>query len=260
MDIWQALFLSFVQGVAEWLPISSSGHLVLFQKWLDIEASLEFDIFLHLASLLVILIFFRHKILQIIKAPFSSQQSIEKKWWFYIILSNIVTVVIALMFYDQIDYFRDVKSVQGWLVITSILLLSSKLVSGEKDINWKHALALGLAQGFAVLPGLSRSGAVIAIALAMRIKKEQAFNYGFIVAIPAIFGSFLLTAKDMQAMFSSVGTDASISFNWVYILAFVATAVISYLSLSLLKLLLKRDYFYLFFIYTLALAIVINFV
>jgi undecaprenyl-diphosphatase len=244
MGTIELLILSTVQGIAEWLPISSSGHLVLFEKWLAItEASLSFDVFLHTASLLVILIFFRKQIKEVIRAPFFPQSDSKDNWWWFIVISNIFTAVIGYWLYQNIESFRSVASVSNWLFITSILLFATKFSRGDKNITWKHAVALGIIQGFAVLPGLSRSGAVIALALAMKIKKTQAFNYGFIVAIPAMLGSFLLTARGFQ-------------FEPIYILAFVVTFVIGYVSLVLLKLIMKRDYFYLFFIYTIILSLI----
>jgi len=246
MGLIESLILSIVQGVAEWLPISSSGHLVLFEQWLDIaEANLSFDVFLHLASLGVILIFFKKEIIEIIKAPFNPKENEKRDWWWFIIISSICTAGVAYFLYKEIDYFRTTDSVSNWLLITAILLLATKFSKGNKSLNWKHAIVLGIIQGFAVLPGLSRSGAVIAIALAMKIKNQTAFSYGFIVAVPAIFGSFLLTIK-------------SFAFAPIYILAFIVTFIVSYLTLKLLKFIMNGDYFYMFFIYTLLLSLIIK--
>lgn len=250
MNILEGFFLSIVQGVSEWLPISSSGHLVLVEKWLHLDVGLSFDVFLHLASLVVILFFFNKEIIEIFKLTFIKRQPDHprKNWFWYIVVSSIFTVGIALILYPKIDYFRDINSVSNWLLITSALVLSTRFVVGkERNINWWHAAALGLAQGFAVLPGLSRSGTVIAIALAMKIKKDQAFDYAFLVAIPAIFGSFVLTVKDLN-------------FDWIYVFSFAVTVVVSYLALILLKFVMKRDKFYLFFIYTLVLALFIKYI
>ncbi|PLX24826.1 hypothetical protein C0580_04130 [Candidatus Parcubacteria bacterium] len=248
MNILESVFLSIVQGISEWLPISSSGHLVLFESWLQVEANLSFDVFLHIASLVVILFFFRKEIVEIVKLGLTKQgkDNPRKHWLWYIALSSVFTVAIALILYPKIDYCRTPGAVADWLLITTALVFSTRFVVSKKEITWWHAVALGLAQGFAVLPGLSRSGTVIAIALAMRIKKEQAFDYAFLVAIPAIFGSFILTVGDL-------------SFSWVYLLAFVVTALVSYLALSLLKFVMQRNKFYLFFIYTLALSLIIKF-
>lgn len=246
MGIIESLILSIVQGIAEWLPISSSGHLVLFENWLNIkEASLPFDVFLHLASLGVILLFFKKQIIEIIKAPFDAQENFQKNWWWYIILSSVCTAIVGYLLYEKIDYFRNVNSVGNWLLVTAVLLLATKFSKGDKSLNWKHAVILGLVQGLAVLPGLSRSGAVIAIALVLKIKKSTVFNYAFIVAIPAMLGSFLLTVRDFE-------------FEAIYILAFIVTFVIGYISLKLLKLIMQRNYFYIFFVYTLLLSLIIK--
>ena len=244
MDFFQVTFLAVLQGISEWLPISSSGHLVLAQTWLEIEGNLAFDIFLHLASLLVIVLFFRKQIIEI--AQHGLRQTGDKKnWWWYIVLSSLPTALIGFYFYSLEDSIRTPQTVSLALIFTSILLLSTKFFRGEKELNWKFALILGLVQGLAVLPGLSRSGAVIAAALLLGIKKERAFEYGFIVAVPAIFGSFLLTFKDLD-------------WSNLYLWGFLLTAIVSYLSLIFLKTLIKRDYFYLFFIYTFLLAIIIK--
>lgn len=244
MDVTEAIFLGILQGITEWLPISSSGHLVLFQNWLGIEASLSFDVFLHLATLLVILVFFRRQIKDVLVGIFDSQAE-NSNWWKYIIISNVFTAAIGFYLYQHIDVFRTNASVSSWLLITTLLLLTTKFAGSGKKLNYKHAIVLGIVQGLAVIPGISRSGAVIAAALLMKIKKEQAFEYGFIVAVPAIFGSFLLTMGDL-------------AMSWVYLVGFIVAAIVSYLALILLKLIIKRDYFYLFFIYTLILALIIK--
>lgn len=244
MDLVQVGFLGILQGLTEWLPISSSGHLVLFENWLNIQGSLSFDVFLHLASLLVILFFFRRQIIDVIKEIFHPGGKYNN-WWWYIIISNILTAIIGFYLYQRIDIFRTNESVSNWLIVSTLVLLATKFSASGKELNYKHAIVLGLVQGLAVLPGLSRSGAVIATALIMKVKKEQAFEYGFLVAIPAIAGSFLLTRGD---------------FAWqpVYLFGFIITMIVSYLALILLRLLIKRDYFYLFFIYTLALSLIIK--
>lgn len=247
MNIIIIIFLSIVQGFTEWLPISSSGHLVLFENLFKFsDASLSFDVFLHLASLVVIVLFFKSEIKDILLLGFKKKSRDPRHDWFWLmVLSSIVTAVFGLIFYQNIEAFRTMDSVSGWLLVTSVLLLATKFTKGNKTIKWPHAIALGMAQGFAVLPGLSRSGAVIAIALAMKINKKDAFDYAFILAIPAILASFVLTLKDL-------------AFDWWYLVGFVVTAVVGYYSLILLKLIINKNYFYLFFIYTLILSLIIK--
>ena len=248
MNIIEISFLGIIQGITEWLPISSSGHLVLFTQWLNIkETSLAFDIFLHVASLVVIVFFFRREILQVIENSLNKRhKSKDKKdWLWYIALSSLVTAIVGLAFYRYMGAFRNTASVADWLLVTSILLLATKFSTEKRNIGWVHALALGFAQGFAVLPGLSRSGVVIAVALIMGIKKKQAFEYAFILAIPAILGSFILSLSDF-------------SWHWIYLIGFVLTLVVSYLTLNLLRIIINKNYFYLFFIYTLLLSLIIK--
>jgi undecaprenyl-diphosphatase len=200
------------------------------------------------ASLLVILLFFKKEITEIVRQPFIKKKSDKKNWWLYIILSTAMTVLIAGILYDKIDNFRTVYSVADWLLITTFLLLATKFVVGpNQKINWKVALVLGLVQGFAVIPGLSRSGVVIATALILKIKKRDAFDYAFILAIPAILGSFILTVQDF-------------AFQWLYLVGFVVTMFVGYWTLYLLKMVINKNYFYLFFLYTAILSIIINFI
>lgn len=247
MNILEIVYLSIIQGITEWLPVSSSGHLVLLENYLKIkEASLEFDIFLHIASLFVIILFFRNDIIKVIKAFFDKKEYSIKNWIPYIFLSTIFTGIIGYLFYLNIDSFRTIDSVSNLLLITTILLLIVKFSKQDKHLNWKHAIILGIVQGFAVLPGLSRSGAVIAVALTMGIYKKEAFVYSFLLAIPAILAAGILSFKEL-------------SFSWYYLLGFGITILIGYLSLIILKSLIKKDYFYLFFVYTLILSLIIKF-
>lgn len=246
MNVFETIILGFVQGVTEWLPISSSGHLVLFSHWFKIDTGLAFDVFLHVASLLVIILFFRKEIIEVVRQPFVKEKSDKKNWWWYMAISTVVTGVIGYLLYDKIDNFRTVSSVGDWLLITSFLLLATKFVdSAGQSMNWKKALVLGFVQGFAVIPGLSRSGVVIATALLLKVKKKDAFDYAFILAIPAILGSFVLTVSDF-------------TFHWLYFVGFAVTVFVGYWTLYLLKLILNKDYFYLFFLYTILLSIIIK--
>ncbi|PWB38752.1 MAG: undecaprenyl-diphosphatase [Parcubacteria group bacterium] len=247
MNIFDTIILSITQGLAEWLPISSSGHLILWEKWLAIkEASLGFDIFLHLASLLVLLIFFRKEIRSVARDFFGrpDQNSEHHRWGWYIILSTAITALIGYFFYDRMDAFRQPHSVAVFFIVTGILVLATKFCQGAKKMNLTLAVVLGLMQGLAVLPGLSRSGSVIALALILGLNKKEAFEYSFILAIPAIIGAFILS-------------ENTLVFHPYMIFGFALTALVSFLALSWLRSIMNRDYFYWFSFYTLILGITV---
>jgi len=184
MSIFEVIILSVLQGVSEWLPISSSGHLVLVEQYMEIsEGSLQFDIFLHVASLFVIIIFFWKDIKKILLSIFKTdKQDPRKDWWKYILVSSLVTAAVGYSLYEYIESFRTIESVSNWLLITTLLVIISKFARGDGKLNYKYAVAIGLIQGLAVIPGLSRSGAVIALALITKLKKEDAFDYAFLGA------------------------------------------------------------------------------
>ncbi|MCB9802774.1 undecaprenyl-diphosphate phosphatase [Candidatus Nomurabacteria bacterium] len=245
MTIFQSIILGLVQGIAEWLPISSSGHLVLFEHWLGLVVNVEFDIFLHLASLIVVLVFFRKEWLEILKLLFRPKKfslNQRKNWPWYLILSTVITGFLGWIFYQQIDLFRNPISVAGWLVVTSLLLLATAFSKERAKMSWAIAIVLGLIQGLAVLPGVSRSGALIALALVLGIKKKDAFDYAFLLAIPAIAGSFFLALDNFV-------------WQWVYLYGFILTIIAGYFSLILLKKIINHNYFHWFFIYTGLLAL-----
>jgi undecaprenyl-diphosphatase len=248
MSIWQTIILGIVQGITEWLPISSSGHLVLFEHWLNLkDLAVEFDIFLHLASLLVVLIFFRKEIVEVTKDFFSPRKLLHRArhhWGWYIIVSTIITGVLGWVFYQQIDTFRTPYSVAGWMLVTTLLLVATAFRKERGSLSLMYAIVLGFMQGLAVLPGLSRSGAVIAMALVLGMKKKDAFDYAFLLAIPAIGGSFLLSLNNF-------------TWHWIYLLGFVVAFLVGYAALILLRKIIDNNYFHWFFIYTLLLSILI---
>lgn len=245
MTIFESIILGLVQGIAEWLPISSSGHLVLFENWLNLTVNVEFDIFLHLASLVVVLIFFRKEwweILNLLFKPRKLSLNSRKLWPWYLIVSTLITGVLGFIFYKQIDLFRTPASVAGWLAVTSLLLIATAFAKEKGKITWLTAIMLGLIQGLAVLPGLSRSGSVIALALILGMKKKDAFDYAFLLAIPAILGSFLFALNDF-------------AWQWVYLFGFVVTMLVGYVTLVFLKKIINNHYFHWFFIYTALLSL-----
>lgn len=245
MNIIQIIILSIVQGITEWLPISSDGHLVLFERLLQLRVAVSFDIFLHLGSLLVIIIFFRKPIAEFLKHLFQKPNHWpldRQRWWQYLLVSTVITGLIGIFLYPRIESFRNLDFTACGFLLTSVFVLASFLGRPRKSLGYPEAIFLGLAQGLAVLPGVSRSGLVLSLALLLGVGRKQAFDYTFLLAVPAIAASFLLAVKD---------------FAWqgIYLLGLGITIIVGFMALGLLKNLVSRDKFYLFFIYTLVLGL-----
>lgn len=243
MDILQAIIIGIVQGLTEFLPVSSSAHLVFIQKLLGVQGSLAFDTFLHLGTLIAVMWFFRWDIYKMLKSWFMSIQDIlggrfregfyedpYKRLAWYVILATIPVGIVGVLFEDSVDaLFSGALYVPAFFLFVTgtILYLSQRMTSGKINydtITKKEALFMGLGQACAILPGLSRSGTTIAAGLTIGLDKEFAAKFSFILSIPAILGAFLLQAKD-------IGSAMDANFLPV-ILGFVASIVAGYMAIK----------------------------
>ena len=207
MSIVQALVLGFLQGVTEFLPVSSSGHLVIMQHYLGLRRPLVlFDVALHTATLVVVLIYFRGDlgsiILSLIKPKVHhSQALLERKIFYLIIVGTIPTVILGLILWVWVDLlFTRAGLTSVMLIITGIILhvggKTTRTGRGIKEMGIMDALLIGVMQGIAIVPGISRSGATISTGLLRGINKEFSFRYSFLLSIPAILGALTLSLKD----------------------------------------------------------------
>lgn len=234
MNILSALLLGLIQGLCEFLPVSSSGHLVLFQNILGInEGALFFDTMLHVGTLAAVVAVYYKRLWELIKKPF-------QKKVYLLVLSTLVTAVIAFLFKDTFDSAFEGKFLGiGFLLTAVILTLNEKLSRGKKDIDqmkYTESLGVGLMQGVAIFPGVSRSGSTIAGARFFGLSKEAAAEYSFILSIPAILGSLVLQIPDVAAE-GLQGTD------WgCVIIGTLAAAVSGYFAIRwMLKLITKKS-------------------
>ena len=205
MDIIQGIIIGIVQGLTEFLPVSSSAHLVFIQKILGVQSSLAFDTFLHLGTLIAVMWFFRYDIYKMILSWLSSIRDIlsgrfregfysdpYKRLAWYVILATIPVGIVGVLFEDSVDsLFAGALYVPAFFLFVTgtILYLSQRMTSGEINYNTitkKEALFMGLGQACAILPGLSRSGTTIAAGLTIGLNKEFAAKFSFILSIPAI--------------------------------------------------------------------------
>ena len=253
MDIIQVIIIGIVQGLTEFLPVSSSAHLVFIQNLLGVESSLAFDTFLHLGSLLAVLWFFRGDIIKMILSWIGSIRDIlqgrfrqgliddpYKRLAWYVILATIPVAIVGVLFDDAVEsLFAGALYVPAFFLFVTgtILYLSQRMTSGQinlKNIGTKESLFMGLGQACAVLPGLSRSGTTIAAGLVMGLDKEFAAKFSFILSIPAILGAFVLQLKD-------IGGAMDVNFLPV-ILGFIAAFVAGYAAIKwMLELIQKRS-------------------
>jgi len=211
MDFFIAIFLGGLQGITEFLPISSSGHLFLAQKWLGFSPDLSLEIWLHLASIVAVCIFFRSKIFEILRNSFDFRVEPDKKnFGWKLLLATATTAPIALAIKFSLGDFAPLTEnfVAISLLATGILIFFSEKFrpSSVRKFSWKIAAILGLAQGLAVLPGISRAGITIAFLIASGIEKKQAAEISFLLAIPTIFGATIASGESL---------DFSSSENWI---------------------------------------------
>ena len=190
MNLLQAILLGITQGITEWFPVSSSGHLAIIQNLFNINVSMAFDIFLHFASLFVIIFVFYKDIKEIFLGLIHK----EKKYinlFLYLVVASIPAGIVGFLFSDLIEgIFSNILFVGIFLVITSIILFSTKFIKNrDKELNFKNTFVIGLFQAIAVLPGISRSGSTVSAALLQGINSKDASRFSFLLSIPVILGA-----------------------------------------------------------------------
>jgi len=268
MDILQAIIIGIVQGLTEFLPVSSSAHLVFAQKLLGVESSLAFDVFLHLGTLIAVLWFFRWDIIKMIKSWWFSigdilqgrfkegfKEDPYKRLAWYVLLATIPVGIVGVLFEDSIDsLFAGALYVPAFFLFVTgtILYLSQRMTSGNVNLNnisAKESLFMGLGQACAILPGLSRSGTTIAAGLTIGLEKEFAAKFSFILSIPAIFGAFIFQIKD-------IGSAMGANFLPI-IIGFVASIIAGYLAIKWMLNLIQNRNLDIFSYYCWAISIIV---
>ncbi|MGV8162106.1 MAG: undecaprenyl-diphosphate phosphatase [Candidatus Nanoarchaeia archaeon] len=248
MDVFQAIILGIVQGITEWLPVSSSGHLVLAQRLFGLSQPLIFDVMLHIGSLLVVFIFFWKDIKELILGIIRFEKE-KLRMLLFIILATIPIALVGYFLKDTIhEAFSSLIVVGFGLIFTSILLFFSKYPKRkDKKLNWHNSLIVGFFQAIAILPGVSRSGSTISSGMFLGIKKEEIAKFSFIIFIPAILGATIIELP-------SIGAIENLT---AMIIGTVVSAVVGYFSLKLLMSVIKKDKFYYFAIYCLTLGLIV---
>ena len=211
MNWWQALILGLVQGLTEFLPVSSSGHLVIFRELLGAEApqDLMFEITVHVATALATIVIFRKQIIDLLQGLFKFKYNSQTEFILKLLVSMIPVAIVGFFFKDKVEeLFSSLLVVGCALIVTALLLNFSDKArkKGEKDVTWGQALVMGLGQAVAVVPGLSRSGTTISAGLLSGASRNKVAEFSFLMVLVPILGEAFLDLVGGDAAASSIGT------------------------------------------------------
>lgn len=258
MEIIEAIFLGFIQGATEFLPISSSGHLVLIPSLFGLsEPNLNIIAIAHLGTLLAVLVYFRRDLWQIIVAVLDG---LRRRQWlgttdarigWYIAFGSIPAALAGLLFGDPLEQvFDNPNAAAFFLIITGVILIvGERLLTARKTLaqmSWGDAGLIGLAQVLALLPGISRSGVTISAGLGRGLNRETAARYSFLLGVPAIAGAGLFAVVDLAG-----SPDAS-DYVVESLVTFITAAVVGYACIHFLLSWLRRRSLYPFAAYCIA--------
>lgn len=266
MTLIQSIVLGIVQGIAEFLPISSSGHLAILQYYFGInEGNLFYSIMLHLSTGLAVIIVLREDIIELIKAFFNviinvfRKRKIKsngkyEKLLLLIIVGTIPTAIIGLLFQDFFEQaYTSLNSIGIALIITGILLFISEKFSNSnlkiERMSLLKGTVVGVFQGFAIMPGISRSGSTIVGSLFMGLNKKDAARFSFLLSIPAIFGAAVLEIFTLSA--------GDINFDFNIIIAMIISFIFGIISIKVLLELIQKGKLVYFSIYVWILGIIV---
>ena len=241
----EVLILSVLQGVAEFLPISSSGHLVLGKSLLGLgDVGMRLDVFLHVGTLLSIFVFYFSVVRRIL---------VQREWEYVakVVLSAIPVGVVGVLFKDRLEEaFSSTAFVGGALVATGIVLTATRFMpKGDRGVSFLRALLMGLAQAGAILPGVSRSGMTLAAARAAKVDGEKAAEFSFLMSAPPIAGAAVLELVKSLRCADAGGAQVS----WLLCgFGAILAAVVGWFALKMLVASLKGRWFWLFGPYCIA--------
>jgi undecaprenyl-diphosphatase len=206
MSYFQAILLGIIQGLTEFLPVSSSGHLVLAEHVLGVkQAGVSFELLLHTGTLVAVLVCFRSRILSLVRSLYTPSMRDERKM---VLLLAIATVPAGLIGILCENFFKTTFGqpavAAGMLLVTGAILLSTRFVrKAENPVRWLTAVIMGIGQAVAIMPGISRSGSTIAAGMLSGVQPSRAAEFSFLMSIPVIAGATLLDARNLAALDTS---------------------------------------------------------
>ena len=258
MTLLQSVFLGALQGVAEFLPVSSSGHLVLARQVMHVgSVPALFDVILHVATLLVVVLVFRKTVGRLLAVlgrflvrRSSPEDAGDLRLILVLLLATFCTALLggAISTLDAETHPRVVSSL---FLVTAVILLISRKFRGTRrlqNLKWKDGIITGLAQGVGVFPGISRSGITIAAALGSGMDRSQAGEFSFLLSVPAVAGALILELKDLGELSSSISPGVVAG-------GFITASVVGFFSLIFLLKLIRQGRLYLFAFYLIPLGL-----
>lgn len=258
MELLKVVFISIIQGIAEFLPISSSGHILLFKRLLGLDFDISFDLTIHFGTLLAVILVYRNDIAELIKGLFCKE--IESKTfgrtlkrsevcriYLVFIIATIPAGIAGLLLKDIIDNHFVISNskifflLAAFFIYTAIILIFSNRIKKENTVlidkmSIKQALTIGIFQAIAVLPGVSRSGSTISGALFSGVDKNDAGRFSFLLSIPLILAAFLLEIKDLITGELVLASGAILSYS----VGLVVSFAVGYISLKLLLKMIQK--------------------
>jgi len=257
MDLWESFLLGVLQGITEFLPISSSGHLVLGQELLQLNSNkgITYEIVVHFGSLMSIVLYYRKDLGNLIQNAWAlittprllgnyQAWTVDQRMILYILISMLPALIVGVFFKSHIETaFESPFLVSAMLIITGFILFSTKFIKkGTNTSSSKSAAMIGIAQAVAILPGISRSGSTIAMAQHLGLSRDESARFSFLMVIPVITGAMLLEVLDVS--------KADLSLDMLPLLiGFISSAVSGFLALVFLIKVIKRFGIHWFAIY-----------
>jgi len=238
MGLFEAIILGIVQGLTEFLPVSSSGHLEIAKELLNVEAqeqNLLMTVVLHAATALSTIVIFRTDIKEILAGLVQFKWNEEFKFSLKIILSMVPAACVGLLFEDEIEqlFGGQILLVGSMLLITGLLLfLADKANKTDQKVNFSNALVIGISQAIAILPGISRSGATISTSVLLGVDREKAARFSFLMVVPLILGKM---SKDILSGDLLVDSSGILPLSFGFIAAFITGLVACKWMIKLVK-------------------------
>lgn len=255
-SVWQSVLLGALQGATEFLPVSSSGHLVLLREILGVgEVPLLFDVLLHLSTAAAVAVVFRRRLADLARAAAGllrrparrpPERAADRRLLLLLAVASLATAGVGLAL-QRVGLPRDPRTAALMLLVTAAILLAARLLRGaarrpDWQPRWPWALLMGVVQGAAVVPGLSRAGATIAAGVLAGADRERAAEFSFLAALPAVLGALAVAAPEAAALGGSISAAAMAG-------GLLASFAVGWLALRLLLRIVRRGRLHLFALY-----------